>query len=36
MAGDVLNPTQARVIACALTTPAAMAAYAGGRAEAEQ
>jgi hypothetical protein len=36
MAGDVLNQTQARVIARALTTPAAMAAYAGGRAEAEQ
>lgn len=36
MAGDVLNQTQARVIARALTTPAAMATYAGGRAEAEQ
>lgn len=36
MAGDALNQTQARVIARALTTPAAMAAYAGGRAEAEQ
>lgn len=36
MAGDALNQTQARIIARALTTPAAMAAYAGGRAEAEQ
>lgn len=36
MAGDALNQTQARVIARALTTPAAMAAYAGGRAEAQQ
>lgn len=36
MAGDALNETQARIIARALTTPAAMAAYAGGRAEAEQ
>lgn len=36
MAGDVLNQTQARVIARALTTPASMATYAGGRAEAQQ
>jgi len=36
MAGDALNETQARVIAKALTTPAAMATYGFGTAEAQQ
>ena len=36
MAGDALNQTQARVIARALTTPAAMATYGFGTAEAQQ
>ena len=36
MAGDALNETQARVIARALTTPAAMATYGFGTAEAQQ
>jgi hypothetical protein len=36
MAGDALNQTQARVIAKALTTPAAMATYGFGTAEAQQ
>jgi hypothetical protein len=36
MAGDALNETQARIIARALTTPAAMATYGFGKAEAQQ
>jgi hypothetical protein len=36
MAGDALNETQARIIARALTSPAAIAAYGWGKAEAEQ
>ena len=36
MAGDALNETQARIIARALTTPAAMATYGFGTAEAQQ
>jgi hypothetical protein len=36
MAGDALNQTQARIIARALTTPAAMALYGYGTAEAQQ
>ena len=36
MAGDALNETQARIIAKALTTPAAMATYGFGTAEAQQ
>lgn len=36
MAGEALNETQARVIARALTAPAAAAAYSAGRAEASQ
>ena len=36
MAGDALNETQARVVARALTTPAAMATYGFGTAEAQQ
>jgi hypothetical protein len=36
MAGDALNETQARIIARALTSPAATAAYGWGKAEAEQ
>lgn len=36
MAGDALNQTQARIIARALTTPAALAIYGYGTAEAQQ
>jgi hypothetical protein len=36
MAGDALNQTQARIIAKALTSPAAAAAYGWGTAEAQQ
>lgn len=36
MAGDALNQTQARIIAKALTTPAALALYGYGTAEAQQ
>ena len=36
MAGDALNQTQARIIARALTSPAASAAYGWGTAEAQQ
>jgi hypothetical protein len=36
MAGDALNQTQARIIARALTTPAALALYGYGTAEAQQ